>query len=151
MVLLVGLGFFWLIVAGLILRCLLDLSGHVAVRGAIIASAVWGGVANRWIPPPVSRVRLGLFLEPWPGGMRYGPPTVTQIAFGPDPAEDYVESGPPVRLCQATFTLRDGRRFPLVVTADDGARMREWAIEKAIAVNDPDGFATGRGPRESCS
>ena len=114
----------------------------------VIAFAVSGGVAQQWIPHPVSRVNLGLLLETWPGGMRYRPSTVTQIAFGPDPAEDYVESGLPVRLCQATFALRDGWKFPLVVTAEDAARLREWAIEKGIVVSDPDGYANVRGRKE---
>jgi hypothetical protein len=151
LVLLVGLGFFWLIVAGLVIRWQPELSGHVIIVGTVIAFAVSGGIAQQWIPHPVSRVHLGLFVETWPGGMRYPASSVTQIAFGPDPAEDYAESGLPVRLCQAMFALRDGWRFPLVVTADDAAWLREWALEKAIAVNDPDGYATGRGPKESTS
>jgi len=151
LVLLVGLAFFWVIVLGLLLRWLLDLSGHVVIIGTIIAFAVSGGVAQRWIPHPVSRVNLGLFVETWPGGMRYPASSVTQIAFGPDPAEDYVESGQPARLCEAKFTLREGWKFPLVVTEDDVARLRDWAIEKAIPLNDPEGYATRRGGKESSS
>jgi hypothetical protein len=139
------------IIAGLLLRWVLDLSGHVVIIGAIIAFAVSGGVAQQWISHPVSRVNLGLLLETWPGGMRYRPSTVTQIAFGPDPSEDYAESSVPVRMCQATIRIRDGWKFPLIVTADDAARLREWATEKSIVVMDPVGYATGRGPKESSS
>jgi hypothetical protein len=151
LILLVGLGFVWLIIAALVAMWIPDLSGHVVIVAAVIAFAVSGGVAQQWIPHPVRRVNLGLLLETWPGGMRYRPSAVTQIAFGPDPAEDYAESGLPVRLCQAMFTLRDGWKFPLVVTADDAARLREWAMGKSIVVSDSDGYATDRGSTETNS
>jgi hypothetical protein len=151
LVLLVGLGFVWLIVAGLIIFWLPGESGKIVIVGAMLAFGVSGGIAQHWIPHPVSRVNLGLFLETWPGGMRYRPSNVTQISFGPDPAEDYVESFVPVHMCQAMIHLRDGTKFALVVTADDAGRLRDWAVQKEILVNDPDGYATGSAGKDSSS
>src|SRR5262249_27470121 len=90
---------------------------------------------------PVLRLELGDGLEN-ERGHTYPPSEVELIELGPDPVEDYVESSLPVPCCQATIELESGRRIRLIVSATDAARLRDWAVEKGIAVNDPDGYST---------
>jgi hypothetical protein len=92
---------------------------------------------------PVLRLRLGEELEN-ERGQTYPPSEVEQIEFGPDPVEDYVEPSLPVPCCQATIELESGRRFRLIVSATDAARLREWAAKKGVVVRDPDGYSTRR-------
>jgi hypothetical protein len=110
--------------------------------GTIILYALMASLMVRRLPHPVSRVKLGAFLQTFPGGLAHPPSMISDIAFGPDPAEDYAESPLPVRMCQARIIMRDGRRFQLIVSAGDAARLREWATEMGVAVKDPHGHST---------
>jgi uncharacterized membrane protein YfcA len=121
----------------------------VVVMMMFITLAASMGIAQRWIPYPVKRVKLGAFLDTSPGGMRYRPPNILQIAFGPDPLEDYAEAPGPERLRQVSITMRDPVSFGLIVSDTDADRLREWAIEKRIPVNDPEGMGLAVANRET--
>ena len=145
-------------VAGLMLNLLpkdlgfLMLAGSgslVVVMMMFITLAASMGIAQRWIPYPVKRVKLGAFLDTSPGGMRYRPPNILQITFGPDPLEDYAEDAGLKRLCQVSITMRDPVSFGLIVSDTDAARLREWAIERRIPVNDPEGMGLAVANRET--
>lgn len=98
-------------------------------------------VCLRWAARvPVDRVKLGEWLEVWPGGHR-PIADVLAVVFGPDPAEDYAELSMPVPLCRATITLRRGPAADLIVSRGDAARLREWAIEHGVPVSDPGGYS----------
>jgi hypothetical protein len=100
--------------------------------------------ACRRLPHAVRRIKLGAFLQTFPGGLSHPPSMISDIAFGPDPGEDYAESPLPVRFCQARIAVRNGWRFHLIVSAGDAARLCEWATEKGITVSDSDGYSSPR-------
>jgi hypothetical protein len=65
---------------------------------------------------------------------------VARVKFAPDPKEDYIGSEAPIQLCEATVEMDSGRNFVLIATEADAQRMRQWAVEKGIAVEDCDGY-----------
>ena len=100
------------------------------------------GIGQRWISYPVRWVRLGASLETSPMGLRYRPASISQITFGPDPAEDYADSLTSMALCQASLSMREAGSFQLIVSCSDAARLRRWARENSVRVNDPEGYAS---------
>jgi hypothetical protein len=111
-----------------------------------VVTAVLGYWARR-IPYPVERIKLYEVLEAQPGNVFYHPSTIALVAFGPDPAEDYAESLLPVLLCQVRISMCNGLQLPMIVSAGDAARIREWAVNREIAVSDPDCYSSRGGPR----
>jgi len=97
---------------------------------------------------PVARLRLGDNLED-EHERTYPPSDIRLIEFGPDPVEDYVESSLPGPCCQVTIRLVSGRGFRLIVHVADAVRLREWAVGKGVAVNDPGGYTTPAVRNES--
>jgi hypothetical protein len=66
---------------------------------------------------------------------------VRRVRFAPDPDEDFNEFEPTRQLCQATVEIHSGRQFQLIVDEADAQRLRQWAVEKGIAVCDSDGYS----------
>jgi hypothetical protein len=90
---------------------------------------------------PVYRIRLGEEFRAYPSG-RFPPAEIRAIQIAHDPDEDYVEGKLPVRLCLVTVEPRRGRTIRLIASAIDAARLREWAMEKSVPLNDPEGYTT---------
>lgn len=61
---------------------------------------------------------------------------VRQVRFAPEQDEDYRESEPPLRFCEATIEVHSGRRFRLIVDEADARQIREWAEARGITVAD---------------
>ena len=118
-----------------------DLAMPVMV-GTVIAWVGAASVVLPRLPHSVSRVKLGVLLQTYPGGTSLRPSLITEVAFGPDPAEDYAEGSMPVRMCEARISVRGRSQFQLIVSAGDAVRLREWATEKGITVTDSDGYST---------
>jgi hypothetical protein len=131
-----------LMIAGLLLRWLHPNWVRVVFAGSIIFGLPLLGIVLRRLPHSVARVKLGALLQTFPGGLAHPPSMISDISFGPDPAEDYAESPLPVRMCQATIALLNGRRFQLIVSAGDAIRLHEWATKKGITVSDSDGYSS---------
>ena len=72
---------------------------------------------------------------------RFPPAAVRRVRFAPDPDEDFNEFEPTRQLCQATVEIHSGRQFQLIVDEADAQRLRQWAVEKGIAVCDSDGYS----------
>jgi hypothetical protein len=93
---------------------------------------------------PVKLIKLGRKLTVLPKAYWLAPHAIKRIEFAPDPAEDYVELPVPVRLCEVTVTVHRWHRFRLIIGLDDAARLREWAVERGIPVNDQEGVLDPR-------
>src|SRR5262245_48040857 len=105
--------------------------------GQTIALAALGWVLPRrlW----VADLKLAGGIE-IPRDIRFPVASVGQVCFAPDPAEDYAELDRPVRFCLATVELTFGKQLRLIVDEFDAAVLRQWAVEKGIAVADRDGY-----------
>ena len=94
---------------------------------------------------PVLRLRLGDELRAYPSG-RLTPADIRAVRFAVDERAEYADGPRPVPLCEVAVEGRGGRRFRLVASAGDAARLRERAERHGIAVLDPHGF-TALGSR----
>jgi hypothetical protein len=136
-VLLFGLGCLWVTVCGLRINRLLDrlFRPEVDLYGLGIVS---GGVLTlAYVLQPVRHWTLGETLAVWPE-RRYRPAEIREIAFAPDPAEDYDDATTPVLLCEVRARLRR-RELRSIISVGDARLVRDWAICRGIAVNDPAG------------
>lgn len=89
---------------------------------------------------PVQRLKLGDELRAFPVG-RLKPAEIKEVLFSADEDEDYAEGKPPVPFCAVSVEGPWARRFRLVASAGDAARLREWAERKGIPVVDPQGYS----------
>jgi hypothetical protein len=71
---------------------------------------------------------------------RFPARAVTRVTFAPDPNEDYAGAERPVHCCETTIETEAGRTFCLIVEEPDARRLRQWAVEKGIAVCDQHGY-----------
>jgi hypothetical protein len=90
---------------------------------------------------PIARIKLGDDMEANPGSWHYLPERIKEIAFAPDPAEDYHDYATlPVPTCEVRIRHRRRGTFRLIVSEKDAERLRQWAVAKGIAVCDCDGY-----------
>jgi hypothetical protein len=66
--------------------------------------------------------------------------SVVRVKFAPDPKEDYIGAEAPIPMCHAAVEIDSGKKFCLIVTESDAQKLRQWAVEKGIAVLDCDGY-----------
>jgi len=81
--------------------------------------------------------KLGEKFVVWPG-REYPVGDVREIAFAPDPAEDYDDAATPARGCEVRARLRRGE-VRLIASVGDARRVRDWAVRHGIEVTDPAG------------
>jgi hypothetical protein len=91
---------------------------------------------------PVRTLKLGegIVIETGALDFRFPAAAPSRIRFAPDPAEDYAETEKSILMCQAIVELDAVKQFRLIVTETDAQRLRQWAVEKGIAVCDSDGY-----------
>jgi hypothetical protein len=92
--------------------------------------------------PRIVRFKLCDELRAYPFQRRLALPNITAIHISHDPDEDYAESKLPVPTCQVTVESRAGRRFAIIATAGDAARIVRWGRKKGIVVINPLGLAS---------
>ncbi|MBO0698689.1 MAG: hypothetical protein J2P46_09865 [Zavarzinella sp.] len=112
----------------------------LGIRRKELAAAIgWTALTSlrAWLPAvhTVSRLKLGDEVEPH-SAVRFPAGAVRQVRFAPEPDEDYRESEPPLRFCEATIEVHSGRRFRLIVDEADAKQIREWAEARGITVAD---------------
>ena len=90
---------------------------------------------------PIARIKLGDDMEANPGSWHYPPERIGEIAFAPDPQEDFHDFATlPVPTCEVRIRHRRRGTFRLVISETDAQRLRRWAIAKRIAVCDCEGY-----------
>jgi hypothetical protein len=134
-------GLFWMAAAAVV-----ETRTPYAWRVAVFPATFLLIIAS-WVPlivyihrRPVRRLGLGDGLRG--GGRRLEPKDIRAIHLAADPDEDFVETKLPIRVCQVTVEARRGPRIRLVVSAGDAARLRDWAEQRGVAVDDPHGYST---------
>jgi hypothetical protein len=89
---------------------------------------------------PMRRLRLGEQLRAGPAGL-LAPADIAVIRFASDPTEDFVDACQSGPVCLLTIERVRGRSIQVLLTADDAVHVREWADDKGIPADDPDGRA----------
>ena len=134
--LLLGLASFWAAVGGLCLGGVLDrLPVPTELLVCTLGIVTCGVVSLTLTRQSVRHWKLGAALVVWPDRI-YRPPEVREVAFAPDPAEDFDDAATPARLCEVRARLRRGE-LRLIASVGDARRVRDWAVRKGIAVSDP--------------
>lgn len=109
--------------------------GPVPAQTVALAAFDWLLPVRPWVH--YLKLADGIEIEPT---VRFAPGAVRRVLFGPDPAEDYVESDHLARYCLATVELNTGRQLRLIADQADAELLRQWARAKGIAVCDSDGY-----------
>jgi hypothetical protein len=131
-----GLLCMWVTVCGLRVSGLLDQIFPPEVELYALGIISCGILALAFSYQPIRHWKLGEALVVWPRG-RYQPRGIREIAFAPDPAEDFDDAATPARLCQVRAHLRSRRELRLIASVWDARRVRDWAVRRGIAVSDP--------------
>jgi hypothetical protein len=111
-------------------------------RFIIVAAAAFGvSVAGMivfgfllFVRRPVDGLTLGDRLVPRPGEFGYSPDQIRRVTFGPDPAEDYVESPVPAAVCSVLVALKAYGSYRLLAAVEEARRLRDWAMARRIEV-----------------
>jgi hypothetical protein len=89
----------------------------------------------------VKRLKLGDEVRTSPSS-RFAPKDIRVISFAADPREDYVEQTLPIPLCELTIARQRGRLLKLIVSLGDASRVREWAEQHGVPVDDPQKYSS---------
>src|SRR5258708_155372 len=141
-----GLGCLWAAAFGVRVSRVLDWLVSPDIGLCTLGIVTCGVLTLACVYQGVRHWKLGEALVVFPG-RRYLPVDIREIAFGPDPAEDYDDTATPARLCEAHARLRRGK-LRLVVSVGDARRVRAWGVRHGIAVSDPAGVLVGLRPRD---
>jgi hypothetical protein len=105
------------------------------VVGTVAFLAFVGAIVfGMFVPLPPESLSFGAELRPRPGFPAYPPDRIRQIAFAPDPVEDYVEGRTAVPLCKTRIDFRPHGGLGLILTVADARRLRVWAAARGIEV-----------------
>ena len=98
-----------------------------------------GAIFDRYLP--IRRLKLGAELRTTPNA-KYALKDIQVIAFSPDPLEDYVEKSLPIQYFEVAIVRYKGRPLKLIVSFGDASRIREWAEQHGVAVDDPQKYTS---------
>lgn len=121
-----------------------------AIAGTFLLEAITGALSLWHLEHrPAHRIKLGDELRAYdiPRG-RHAPANIAVIRFTNDGDGDYIEDDLPVPLCRVTVEPRRGRRVWLVASTADASRLREWAGQHGVAVEDPHGLSSLKATSE---
>ncbi|HKA07464.1 MAG TPA: hypothetical protein VKD71_09420 [Gemmataceae bacterium] len=133
--LMTGLGCLWATVCGLRVTGQLDRFFHPEIELYSLGIVTCGVFTVAYLHQTVRHWKLGERLIVWPE-RRYRPAEILEIAFAPDPTEDYEDAATPDRLYEVRAHLRRRSAQRLIVSLADARRVRDWAIRRDIAVSD---------------
>jgi len=109
------------------------------VLATVASFAAWMFVFSRF--EPVKRLKLGSELRAIPV-TKCKLKDICVIRFAHDPLEDYAEKSLPIQFCEVAILRHNGRPLKLIISFGDAARVREWAEQHGVAVDDPQRYSS---------